>query len=119
MPLSAIDAASLATPFGVAIYLALIAGLRGEQVVFILFLGGWKVGTFPKTQARNTVSGDRRAERPISDSRFRKEILPLPSQVLHVAPKQNGGFTSCMVCAASCVQYVPGGDQATSYLIRQ
>lgn len=92
MPLSAIDAASLATPLGVAIYLALIAGLRGEQIVFILFLGGRKVGTFPKTQARNTVSGGRRAERPISDSCFRKEILPLPSQVLRVAPKQTQGI---------------------------
>lgn len=85
--LSAIDTASLPTPLGVAVYLALIAGFRGEQVVFILFLGGRKVGTFPKTQARNTVSGGRRAETSISDSCFKKEILPLHSQVLCVAPR--------------------------------
>jgi len=93
MFLSAIDTASLPTPLGVAIYLALIAGFRGQQVVFILFLWGRKVGTFPKTQARNTVSGGRRAERLTSDSCFKKEILPFPSLVLHVAPRNTWRIT--------------------------
>lgn len=85
--LSAVDAASLTAPLGVAVYLALVAGFRGEQVVFILLLGSRKVGTFPKTQARNTVSGGRKAERPVSDWPFKKEIIPLPPQGLHEAPR--------------------------------
>lgn len=73
VPLSAIDTASLSTSLGVAIYLALIAGFRGEQIVFILLLRGRKVGPFPKAQARNTVSGGRKAENSITNSCFEKE----------------------------------------------
>lgn len=114
--LSAVDAASLPTPLGVAVYLALVAGFRGEQVVFILFLRGRKVGAFPKTQARNTVSGGRKAERPISDSCFKMEILPFPSEVLHVAPTNTWKITPGYWTGMAWTQDMSEEYQATSCL---
>lgn len=116
MPLGAIDTASLSTSLGIAIYLALIAGFRGEQIVFILFLRGRKVGPLPKTQARNTVSGGRKAESSISDSCFEKENFALHSCVPHVAPRHKGKITPFMACAECGPAW--GRYQATSFLIR-